>query len=193
MRLPYNSLRCPKSKIATLCALRDLRVRILSGIRNPKLPSFLCDLRGLRVRSSLRQPHPYATSPRLRTRATAAKSKSEIPSPAYGLGAPGIVFGRVAKWTISPTSGTNQPSTTTRVRFGDWRRFESFMIQIAIQSQMASPITSGINIIPKQPATSPAACPSVSWVGVGEASSCARRVAAVKRNGRPEISRFIGR
>ena len=45
---------------------------------------------------------------------------------------------------MSPTSGTNQPSTTTSVRLGDWRRAESFMIQMAIQSQMAIPISIGI-------------------------------------------------
>lgn len=110
----------------------------------------------------------------------------------YGLGAPGIVFGRVAKWTINPTSGTNQPSTTTRVLFGDWRRAESFMIQIAIQSQMAIEISIGINIIPQAPATIPAACFSLSSIGVAVASSCASKVAAVKNNGRPEMSRFMG-
>jgi hypothetical protein len=31
-----------------------------------------------------------------------------------------------------------QASTVTKVAFGDWRRFASFMTQIAIQSQTAS-------------------------------------------------------
>src|SRR5436189_5944361 len=105
-----------------------------------------------------------------------------------------MVFGRVAKWTISPTIGTNQPRTTTRVLFGDWRRAESFMIQIAIQSQMAIEIRNGIIMTPKQPAASPAACASVSCVGVvaGAASAgdavCPNKAAGVGNQGRPAIT-----
>jgi hypothetical protein len=111
----------------------------------------------------------------------------------YGFGAPGMVFGRVAKWTISPTIGTSQPRTTTSVRFGDWRRAESFMIQIAIQSQMATEIRRGINITPQAAAKIPAAALSLSSIGVGlaVASSWARRAVAVKNSGRPAMSRFI--
>ena len=101
-------------------------------------------------------------------------------------------FGRVARWTISPTNGTSQPSTTTRVRFGDWRRAESFMIQIAIQSQRAIEISIGINITPQMPATSPAVCFSVNWTGVAVASSCASSAVARNKSGRLAMSRFMG-
>ena len=84
-----------------------------------------------------------------------------------------------------------QASTVTRVAFGDWRRFASFVTQIAIPSQIAIEIRIGISITPHTPATSPAASFSLSWVGVAVASSCARRAVAVKSSGRPEISRFI--
>ena len=57
--------------------------------------------------------------------------------PAYGLGAPGIVFGRVTRWMIQPINQVNgiQVSTFTKPAFGDWRRFASFVTQIAAQSQ----------------------------------------------------------
>ena len=114
---------------------------------------------------------------------------------AYGLGEPGIVFGRVTRWTINPITvvGGIQASTVTRVAFGDWRRLASFMTQIAIPSQMATEISIGININPQAPATIPAAAFSLSSVGVAVASSCARRAAAVKRSGTPQMSRFINR
>ena len=132
-------------------------------------------------------------SPRLRTRAAAAKNQFNPKNAPYGLGAPGMVFGRVARWTISPTIGTNQPKTTTSVLFGDWRRAESFMIQIAIQSQMATEIRIGINITPQAAAKIPAAALSLSSIGVAlaVASSWARRAVAVKNSGRQEMSRFI--
>ena len=131
-----------------------------------------------------------AAAANARSRGEKSIQSEEAP---YGLGAPGMVFGRVARWTISPTRGTSQPRTTTSVRLGDWRRAESFMIQIAIQSQMATEIRRGISMTPQAAAKIPAAALSLSSIGVGlaAASSWARRAVAVKNSGRPAISRFI--
>jgi hypothetical protein len=162
--------------------------------------SFLIFPSALSVSSAVKSFFPGVTfvrsakkrSPRLRTRAAAAKNQFNPKTP-YGLGGPGMVFGRVARWTIRPTIGTNQPKTTTSVLFGDWRRAESFMIQIAIQSQMATEIRIGINITPQAAAKIPAAALSLSSIGVGlaVASSWARRAVAVRNSGRQEMSRFI--
>ena len=111
----------------------------------------------------------------------------------YGFGEPATVFGRVARWTMSPTSGTSQPRTTTRVRFGELRRAESFMIQMAIQSQSAIPMSMGTSAAMPQPAIRPAACASVNWVGVGLVS-CARRAdVESKVRAVPDKSRFMAR
>ena len=139
----------------------------------------LCHLCGLGVNRicAAASVHEIAAAANTRSRG----ENQFNPKTPYGLGAPGMVFGRVARWTIRPTIGTNQPRTTTSVLFGDWRRAESFMIQIAIQSQMATEIRIGINIIPQAPATIPAAALSLSSIGVGlaVASSWARRAVAV--------------
>ena len=65
------------------------------------------------------------------------------------------------------------------------------VISIAIQSQIAMLMTIGTRATRPHPAISPAASLSVSSRGVVLAS-CARMVAAVKKNsGMPEINRFM--
>src|ERR1700730_1549015 len=93
--------------------------------------------------------------------------------------------------------GGIQASTVTRVAFGDWRRFASFMTQMAMNSQMARK-TSQIKQKPVKIAAIPAAVAlSISGVALATAAAssgaafCARRAVAVKSNGRPEMSRFI--
>src|SRR6478672_7665598 len=81
----------------------------------------------------------------------------------YGFGLPATVFGRVIKCTIRPTGQTSHPSTTTSVRFGELRFFESFMIQMATKSQMAIMMSWKMQTPPNRPA---AAAP-LSSVGVG--------------------------
>ena len=68
---------------------------------------------------------------------TAHRETPKCRPSAYGLGAPGIVFGRVTRWMIQPINQVNgiQVSTFTKPAFGDWRRFASFVTQIAAQSQ----------------------------------------------------------
>jgi hypothetical protein len=101
-----------------------------------------------------------------------------------------MFFGRVAKCTINPIGQTSQPSTMTSVALGDWRRFASFIIQIATQSQTPISTIWKRQTTPKPPARS---LPLISGVAVSSGGGlCASKVVAVKSSGRPEMSRFIG-
>ena len=91
-----------------------------------------------------------------------------------------------------------QASTVTRVAFGDWRRFASFMTQMAMNSQMARKISQIKQKPPKIAAIPAAAALSIPGVALAIAAAAsrdtgfARRVVAVKSTKRLERSRFIG-
>jgi hypothetical protein len=93
--------------------------------------------------------------------------------------------------------GGIQASTVTRVAFGDWRRFASFMTQMAMNSQMARKISQIKQKPPKIAAIPAAVALSISGVALATAAAssgdevCAKRVVVVTSNGRPEMNRFI--
>jgi hypothetical protein len=103
-------------------------------------------------------------------------------------GVPGIVFGRVIKWTIRPMTHVHgiQVSTVTSVAFGELRFFASRITQMAamIQSARLQPQINNPQTPPKIPAVAAAAA------SFGDAS-CANKFPAMKISGQAESRRFI--